>query len=442
MYSEEYNDNTSYNDEQYVDYEYQQQEQKPSFWSENKGLIIKIIIVVLCVAILIWLVLKLKGNNDNGNKLQNSAVVYANNVDTLRLAAEKYFFIEGNAPTDNKAVSITLSELVTKGYVGEIVDVNKKTCDGSNSIITLIKGNDSYVLTINLVCSNTSNPQVYNYSLEKKVCLDCTGFTYMDGTTNNETSGEDNTNNNNNNNNNNDDEVYSCKTWSDWTDKKLDDSSLEVRTRVLIKGFKKGGATEKITYGEWSEYSTTPIEETENVEVETTTKKEEVWVTKTTSKGVAESDTIKDIQITTTNTGSYSYCPSGYDKKNGQCVKESSIKTGDLTPVEYNTYNVINKPCDGIEYKNGTILYKNCKYTIKETTSLKWASSTKLVYTYKELVTKDVTYYRSRTKTVETIYADSITTDYMEEKDLPVGYEKVEGSEKTQYSYKLKVCEK
>ena len=439
MYSEEFDNNTSYNDEQYVDYE-GQEEQNQGFWNENKGLIIKVIIVVLCVAILFWLILKLKGNNNqNNSNHQSNAVVYANNVDTFRLAAEKYFFLEGNMPTSNEVVVMTLDELVAKGYISEIVDANNKACDGANSSVSLIKGEQSYVLTINLVCSNVTNPQVYNYSLEKMVCLDCNGFTYMDGTTNNENTQEDN----NDNNDNADEEViYSCKVWSDWTDEKLTDDTLEVRTRVLVKGFKKGEATEKITYSDWSEYTTNVIKPTETLEVEMIVKKEEAWVTKTSDKEVKESSTIKDIKKTTTGGGSYSYCPSGYSKENGKCVKYSEEKTGDLTPVQYNTYNVINKPCSGISYKAGAMVYKNCKYKVKETTSLKWGSSSKTSYTYQELEIKEVIYYRSRTKTMETVYADSTITDYMEEKDLPSGYKKVENSEKTQYSYKLKECEK
>ena len=44
---------------------------------------------------------------------------------------------------------------------------------------------------------------------------------------------------------------------------------------------------------------------------------------------------------------------------------------------------------------------------------------------------------------VSTVTEDSVITDgYMEESSLPSGYVKLEGSEKTQYSYKIKVCEK
>ena len=448
MYSEEFDNNMSYNDEQYVDYDYQQEEQKPGFWNENKGLIIKIVIIVLCVLILIWLFLKIKGNNSNATNGENSAVVYNSNVDTMRLALEKYFFIDGNLPKDGETRVVTLGDLNGKGYIGEIVDANKKSCDVNKSVATLVKGTDSYILTINLTCGNMANPKVYNYSLETKTCLDCTGFTYMDGTSQDNNNNDNNNNDDNNNNEIIDDktkleESLSCKVWSDWTSIKLDDDSLDVRTRILIKGIKKGGKVEKITYSEWSEYGTNVITPSETLEVETIVKTEEVWESKTSDKKVVPSATIRNVNESKTSNGSYSYCPKGYTKENKQCVKYSETKTGNLTYVQYNTYKIINKPCDGPFVEAGKTIIKNCQYQIKEDTiDLKWGTNYTTTYTYEELTKKEVTYYRSRTKTVEIVEEQEDITDYIEESKLPEGYEKLEGSEKTEYSYKLKVCEK
>ena len=445
MYSEEFDNNMSYNDEQYVDYDYQQEEQKPSFWNENKGLIIKIIIIVLCVLILIWLFLKIRGNNSNSTTNGDSMVVYNSNIDTMRLALEKYFFIDGNMPKDGETSVVTLSDLNGKGYIGEVVDANNKSCDVNKSTATLYKDTTSYVMTINLTCGSMSTPKVYNYGIDTKACLNCTGFTYMDGTTNNEsTDKEENENKDESNDETTFEETLSCKVWSDWTDKKLDDDLYDVRTRVLVKGIKKGGVKELITYSDWSEYTTNVIVPSANTEVEVIVKTEEKWETKTSDKEVVESDTIRNVKKETTSNGSYSYCPKGYTKENKQCVKYSGIKVGNLTYVQYNTYKVLNKPCDGPFVEDGKTIIKNCQYQIKEDViDLKWGTSYKTTYTYEELTKTDVTYYRSRTKTTEVINEETVTTDdYMEEKDLPEGYVKLEGSEKTEYSYKLKVCEK
>ena len=446
MYSEEFDNNTSYNDEQYVDYDYQQAEQKPSFWNENKGLIIKIIIIVLCVLILIWLILKIKGNNNNAtNNGENSTVVYNSNVDTMRLALEKYFFIDGNMPNDSEIKVITLNELSSKGYISKVVDANKQSCDVNNSTASLVKNADSYVLTINLTCGSMISPKVYNYSLETNTCLNCTGFTYMDGTINNNGTADDS---NDDVNNSLDEEKQkfeeslSCKVWSEWTDIKLDDEALEVRTRFLIKGIRKAGRFEKITYSDWSEYTTNVIEPSDHLEVEILVKTEDVWEQKTSDKEVVESSTIRNVSKNKTSNGSYSYCPSGYEKENKQCVKYSEIKTGDLTYTQYNTYKILNKPCDGPFVEDGKTIIKNCRYQTKEITDLKYGTSYTTNYTYEELTKKEVTYYRSRTKTIEIVDEQEHVTDYIEESQLPEGYEKIEGSEKTEYSYKIKVCEK
>ena len=59
-----------------------------------------------------------------------------------------------------------------------------------------------------------------------------------------------------------------------------------------------------------------------------------------------------------------------------------------------------------------------------------------MLYTYQELVTTDVTYYRYRTINSD-VEADVYTDVKYEESDLPEGFVKVPGSEETYYSYKL-----
>jgi len=89
---------------------------------------------------------------------------------------------------------------------------------------------------------------------------------------------------------------------------------------------------------------------------------------------------------------------------------------------------------------NFVLVYKGCVYS--DSKDLKKSSgSTYQVYDYQEKQDKMVVYYRSRTKVADTS-SDVYTNQYYEEKSLPAGYTKVAGSEKTQYSYKLKKCEK
>lgn len=455
MYTEEYNDDTSYkgasysdNFDNYDDYDYQEQEPNNNFWNENKGLIIKVAIIILCVVILIWLIAKLKGNdnNNNNNLSYNSEQVYAENVDSMRLASEKYFFIDGNLPKNGETLTVTLSDLMKEGLIGSLVDENKNACNVNNSYATIVKGTDSYTLTINLNCTGNSTPHAYYYSLESNnVCLNCTGFTYMDGTINNDS----NSNNNDDTNVDDNENEFSCSTWSKWTTEKLNDNTLDVRTRILVKGIKLGAKKEQIVYGDWSEYTTDPITATDELEVESVVKKGKVWVAKTSSTPVSESDTIRNVTVSTTGGGTYYSCPSGYTRDGKTCYKWSDTKVGTLTYAQFNSYNVINRStlCDGgpkTDPDTGKTIFKGCIYKTKITVdATKKSSSGSTIYSYEELTEQDnVTHYRSRTKTVETVYADPVISDYMEEKDLPNGYTKIDGTEKTEYSYKLKVCEK
>lgn len=439
MYTENYeNENIvadeyeGYNDydnnyDNYDEYDYQEQEIEPSFWDKNKGLIIKIAIIVLCVIILAWLIIKLKGNNNEDQVVKNDGTVYNSNVEAIRLAMEKYFFIDGNLPKDGETKSVTLNEMNDLNLISNVTDYNNKVCDGTSSYASMSKSEDVYTLTVNLFCETENKPQAFYYNVSNWACMNCTGYTYMDGTNyveNDKNESEDNKTQTDNEYIDN----LSCTKWSDWTDRKLTNSNLDIKTRILVKGELKGTITNKVVYGEWSEYTKNKITPSDNLEVEIITKQEPVWVSKTNSSSVTASDTIRNVTTTTTGGGSYYTCPSGYEKEGKKCYKYVMM-CGDLTFSEVATKN--NGKCeDG---------WKNTKTFINAT---KKYHSTQTTYHYEELVTQSVTYYRSRTKTIQEVQGESTYTDYMLESELPNGYTKVAGSEKTEYSYKLKACEK
>ena len=438
MYTENYDN--KYEDEDY------EQTTNGDYSYNNRGLIIKIIIIIACVILLIWLISVLRKNNNAKGDVVYDPAIHAANVEKVRLASEKYFFLDNHMPKANNYSEISLGTLQNIGYVGEIVDASDKVCNGVNSYVKLEDTINSYVLTIKLACSTNDKVETYNYSKLDKACLNCDGKTYMEG--------EKNNNSNENNNSNNQeketkkDSEYSCDKWSDWTTEKVSDSSLEERTRTLVRGVQYGTSREEITYGPWTEYVNTPIIPNDNIEIEAITQRTKGWSeNKTTEEKVVESDTIKLISKDKVSTGNYSYCPKGYTKKDGKCYSDETIK-GDLTYLQYNSgeYLVTNRPCEAIRNEkdsNGKYInvYKNCVY--KKVTSLKKGTSTKSIYTYQELVDQDITLYRARAKYVNIVKTDDIYTDeYYEENKLPSGYVKLVGSEKVEYSYKLKVCEK
>lgn len=410
-----------YNDE---DYNYQNTDDSGS-WKENRGLIIKIIIICLCVIVLIWLIISLKKTNNN--EVTYDMSTHNANVAKIRLAAEKYFFMD-NLPKENATKTITLKDLKDKKLLNDITDSNNKVCS-DNSTISM-DNKTAYVMKIKLSCSVNEKEETFFYNKTNYKCMNCNGNTYMDGKADIV--------------DNNTTEEYNCNNWSEWTTKRVNNVDLSERSRVMVKGVKYE-KQEKVTYGEWTEFSETEVVQNENIEIETKKVIEDRWSEeKTTTTKVENSDKIKVISTQREGNGSYTYCPSGYTKQDGKCV---AVKVGDLNYIQYNTYNVINKPCDdvkvekNIEGKYETI-YKSCSYIV--TTDLRRSAGNSVTYyTYQELVPTEVTYYRFRTIKKEEIKGNAIYTDgYYEESSLPQGFEKLDGSEKIEYSYKLSSCEK
>lgn len=413
-----------------VENEYYNNDEDYSSNDNRRGIIIKVIIIIVCVIILLLLILALKKSR-NGDVAYDPNI-HAENIQEVRLAAEKYFFIEKNMPTSGLK-TVTVETLKKDGLINDIVDANKKVCNDVQSTTSLTNDPAAYILKIKLSCSTNENEETFYYDKKTLACLNCNGHTLMDSKTSEEPVKPI------------DDEVYSCSTWSKWTDTKVNDLSLSERVRKLYLGAKE---IEKITYSDWSEFTKEPIVATDTIEVETKEVVEGVWSeTRQTRNHVANSNTIKVISTSSTGGGSYKYCPSEYDKKDDKCVSKNQQR-GDLTYLEYfsDNYIIYNKPCDGIRTETDgnnhyKVVYKNCLYS--KVTSMKTRSSGgSTIYYYQELVNTPVTYYRSRTKTVEKVLDNVYTKDYYEEKDLPSGYAKVENSEKLEYSYKLKECEK
>ena len=426
--------------------EYEEKEvQEESFWQRNKSIIIKIIIIIICIIILILLIKALKRSNN---------VVYDNNkhqenITEVRMAAEDYFFLKNNLNKNLEVNEVTVEKLQKNGLIDKIVDANNRVCNENKSIVTVSKDNNLYAMRIKLDCSTSDKEEVFYYSIDNNACLNCDGKTHMKGDT---TIKEDekNTENNNNDENTIDYSKYSCKTWSEWTSERISDSLLEEKSRTLVKGVKKGDVVQNIEYGEWSNWTESPISENSDIEIDVLVSNEKRWSSnKTSSQKMTESDTIKIVSTEKVSGQTTSTCPKGYKKSGNKCVS-NEVYTGDLTYKQYNTsseYQVENKPCEAVDTvkdENGKYIwvYRNCQYR-KITTTRKSTSSGYTVYTYQELETVPVTYYRSRTKKIVETKLDDVYTDkYYEENQLPSGYTKVPGSEIKEYSYKIAVCEK
>lgn len=425
MYTEN-NINNEYDDTYYDD-------ENNSSSNDKKGIIIKIIIIAICIVILILLISSLK---KAGSDVVYDPKIHENNVLKVRLGAEEYFFINGNMPKGNEVEKVTLEELINQRLVTEIVDANNKTCNDLKTIATLNEDGTVYALHVSLSCSTNENEEVFYYQKDNYLCLNCSGTTKMDGKTNYNEKPQKGT-----------DDNYNCVDWSSWVSTRVSNTDLKERTRTLYLGVKYGKEKEVTSYSEWSEYSKIPITVTNDIEVEVKEEIEKDWgETRTSTTPIEASETVKLLGTSTTGGGSYTYCPYGYKKDSSlkKCISKTT-KNGDLTYSEYvsGNYIIYNRPCDALNTEKGKgLVYKNCKYS--KVTDIKTGySNGSTVYNYQIMEAKEVKYYRYRTKKVEIVRDNDIyTTEYYEEDKMPSGYQKVESSAKTEYSYMLKACVK
>ena len=418
MYTEndyENNDFDEYNEEE------QQEVYEESFWDRNKSLIFKIIIIILCVLILIWLVSKL----GNKKKVESN---YDNNVTAVRLASEQYFFIN-NKPSTNKE-SVTVSELENRNLVKNVVDANGNACNTNNSVVTLENNSINYIMSIKLDCGKDSETRNFYYRIDNYACENCNGNTYMDGTTITPSKPEEE----------NEPEYptgYTCD-WSEWTTVRDFNNGIDERTRVVVKA-QKENKKEEVVYGAWSEWTEDVLEEADDLEVQSKTKVNENWVPMTSSTAVTASDTIRNVQKHTSGGSKYTYCPSGYEKYDGRCRK-SNGSVRNLTPTEY--------------LRLSTEERKSCKQTRPTANKVVWVcgggysytdlktgyTSGSTTYSYEQLEKTEVTVYRSRTKEIKTTILEPTVTGYILKSEVPSGYTIIAGSERTEYSYKLSSC--
>ena len=407
-------------------------------WNNRKSLIFKIVIIILCIIVLIWLIKALRNNSN----LADNGEVHTANVEKVRLAAEDYYFLKNNK---KDTISVNLSTLQSNGLVGEIVDANNKVCSNSGTKVYLQEDVGTYKMTVKLDCSTKDKDEIFYYNYNTLACLNCSSKTNMTGQEVIAKADEENgVEENVNNDIRYDDEeynYYSCIDWSDWSKDRVYDSSLTERSKTLVSGVKYGTKT---TYSDWSAYTTTPIETTEDMEVETKVVTDKVWSEQKTDSNIdITNPNIKILSQETVNETS-NKC-SGY-VENGVCYSNKTV-VHNITFNDFNNgnYNIKKDSCEGLKTLLNdeglyVLTYVNCKYNevIPETSVV---TNSYTVYTYQELEPKDVTYYRYRTliKTEEPV---EYTTVKYEEKDLPKGFVKVPGSEETYYSYKLTECVK
>lgn len=409
-------------------------------WDNRKGLIFKIIIIILCIIVLIWLIKALKSNNN----LVDNGEVHTANTEKIRLAAEEYFFIKNNK---NKTSYISLAGLKNEGLITDIVDANNKVCNDSGTNVNLKKENGVYKMIIKFSCSTKDQDETFLYHQNTLACLNCKGKTKMTGKkivdekTDKKEEKEEIVNVDTNTRDDNDEyRYYSCVDWTDWSKNRLYNRELTERIKTLVTGVKYGKST---TYGNWSEYTTTPISNSDGIEVDTKVVTESVWSSNKTGTDIDTNS--KNIKIISTEEVANDItCKDGFVEDN--VCYSNRVYTGNLTFKEYfsGDYKVLNPYCESVQTllnNEGLYVftYVNCQYN--KVIEKNETNSKHTVYTYQELSTSDVTYYRYRTVQTVTEPVEYTSKKY-EENNLPNGFVKLAGSEETYYSYKLTNCVK
>lgn len=131
-----------------------------------KGLFLKVLIVFLVVIIAVKGYSVLKGNNKNTEKTTTETVSEAKNSSTftanmekLKEAGAKYFDDNKDKlpKTEGNTTMVTLSDLVSGGYLTDLADEDGKNCNGESSYVTATLDGNVIKQKSNLVCGEASS---------------------------------------------------------------------------------------------------------------------------------------------------------------------------------------------------------------------------------------------------------------------------------------------
>ncbi|MBP3460933.1 MAG: hypothetical protein J6K21_00790 [Bacilli bacterium] len=215
-----------------------------------RSVILQFLFVALFVFILIWLfpmksdlkkavssIDNSKNNSDGLSVLTDR--IFNENIYDMKDAAQSYFTNERLPQKVGATAKITLREMLDKKIILPFTDKNGKQCDLDSSYVEITKSNnEEYLMKVNLKCGEEEN-----YLLVHLGCYNyCSGkLCEKKGTTA---------------------KIYKTET------KKVTPSTPKTPKYRTLYEYKKTTA-ETVKYTPWSEWSTTEVKSTNNIEVET-----------------------------------------------------------------------------------------------------------------------------------------------------------------------------
>lgn len=432
-----------------------------------RDIILQLLIVIMFVFIMIWLFPTksyLKENFVGKDELQSEISsqlqslygrLFADNIETMRDAAQGYFTNARLPKNIGDSVTLTLDEMLEKKLVLQFKDSNNQACSANSSYVQVTKMDDEYQMKVQLSCSDYEDYIIvymgcYDYcdggicekeeepstpEPERPVVNKKYKYEYRLVTQN---------------------EYSNWGPWSSWSTNAISSNSLrqvEMDTRNILTGYKTETyidyetvieyreETTKVQVGTEKKYVGTKIEDIKPAKGGTTTKKVYKAAEKVTSGGgysnwVYQGYVTSKYALSSSNTVKYEYVSHKTTVDCTDVCKNVTIYTYKKSTRTYTEGKVTYKCPTGYKYESGSgadmLCYKykeydssklSCSsygaaYELDGTDCIKEVAVYEYVPIYKEItttipvtVTKEVektrqvpiyqkkTYYRYRTRT-------------------------------------------
>lgn len=125
-----------------------------------KGLLIRLILIVIFIFLLIWLfpMPDLKPLNNQ---------IFSDNLDRMKDVAKSYYTVERLPKNVNDSKKMTLQEMIDNKLILPLMDSNGKYCSKTASYVEITKLEDEYVIKVYLSCSDKQD-----YIIEHFGCYD------------------------------------------------------------------------------------------------------------------------------------------------------------------------------------------------------------------------------------------------------------------------------
>ncbi len=324
-----------------------------------KRIVVTILLIILVICILLWIfpIKKFKKNGTENELTFSEKFNY--NLKVLQNAGFSYYYTATQPKNNGDKTSISLANLVKKGYLIQLKDDNGNLCDQNNSYVELTKNDkNDYELKSYLKCGNEEN-----FTTKK---MTCSNFKNNCKTTTKTVTKNTNKNTTTTNTKNNTVTyyryLYSCpkneksySNWSDWTSNYIASSSnVEVQTKVDYerKYVKVGTETKPVT--------------TNVVETVTETKEEERRYVNTKPTDAKSCYSVARSSYT------LYICKFDVEVKKDKVVPKVTYETTDVygwknTPVTYYRYRTVANNNSTYQIWSDSLSYKNMGCTIIKT---------------------------------------------------------------------------